>query len=46
MADAATAISENIVWIILAVLAAIVIIIVVFNGRRSERTSKQCSSGR
>ena len=29
MADAATAIADNIVWIIMAVLAAVVIIIVV-----------------
>ncbi|HML04921.1 MAG TPA: hypothetical protein VK426_04005, partial [Methanobacterium sp.] len=38
MADAATAISENIVWIILAVLAAIVIIIVVIQWKKVRET--------
>jgi hypothetical protein len=38
MADAATAISDNIVWIILAVLAAIVIIIVVIQWKRVRET--------
>jgi hypothetical protein len=38
MADAATAISENIVWIILAVLAAIVIIIVVLQWKKVRET--------
>ena len=45
MADAATAISENIVPIILAVLAAIVIIIVVITMEEGQRNSKQCSFG-
>jgi hypothetical protein len=38
MADAVTAISENIVWIILAVLAAIVIIIVVLQWKKVRET--------
>ncbi len=38
MADAATAISENIVWIILAVLGAIVVIIVVIQWKRVRET--------
>jgi hypothetical protein len=38
MADAATAISENIVWIILAVLATIVIIIVVIQWKKVRET--------
>ena len=38
MADAATAISENIVWIILAVLATIVIIIVVTQWKKVRET--------
>jgi len=38
MADAATAISDNIVWIILAVLAAIVIIIVVTQWKKVRET--------
>jgi hypothetical protein len=38
MADAVTAISENIVWIILAVLATIVIIIVVIQWKKVRET--------
>jgi hypothetical protein len=38
MADAATAISENIVWIILAVLATVVIIIVVTQWKKVRKT--------
>lgn len=38
MADAATAISENIVWIILAVLAALVVIIVVIQWKKVRET--------
>lgn len=38
MADAATAIADNIVWIILAVLAAIVIIIVVTQWKKVRET--------
>ena len=38
MADAVTAISENIVWIILAVLATIVIIIVVTQWKKVRET--------
>ncbi|MGF7118909.1 hypothetical protein [Methanobacterium oryzae] len=38
MADAVTAISENIVWILFAVLAAIVIIIVVIQWKKVRET--------
>ncbi|MGZ7210490.1 MAG: hypothetical protein ACXVHV_11460, partial [Methanobacterium sp.] len=38
MADAVTAISENIVWIIFAVLGAIVVIIVVIQWKRVRET--------
>ncbi len=38
MADAATAIADNIVWIILAVLAAVVVIIVVTQWKKVRET--------